>query len=41
VDMDLVKVIDDPQAVVNAIFDHYATRGFKASMTEKALELNL
>jgi uncharacterized protein (TIGR00730 family) len=41
VDMDLVKVIDDPQAVVNAIFDYYATRGFQASLTEKALELNL
>lgn len=40
-DLDLIKVLDEPQAVVNSIFDYYATRGFQASPTEKALELNL
>ena len=40
-DMDLIQIIDEPQAVVNAIFDHYATRGFEPSPAERALELNL
>ncbi len=40
-DLDLIKLIDEPQDVVDAIFDHYATRGFQPSPTEKALELNL
>ena len=40
-DMDLIQVIDEPQAVVDAIFDHYATRGFEPSPAERALELNL
>ena len=40
-DLDLFKVIDDPAQVVNAIFDHYATRGFQPSAAERALELNL
>ena len=40
-DLGLIQLIDEPQAVVDAIFDHYATRGFQPSPTEKALELNL
>jgi hypothetical protein len=40
-DLDLIKMVDDPHAVVEAIFDHYATRGFQPSPSEKALELNL
>ena len=40
-DLDLFKLIDEPQAVVDAIFDHYATRGFQPSPAEKALEMNL
>jgi len=40
-DLGLVQLIDDPQAVVNAIFDHYAMRGFELSPTERSLEMNL
>lgn len=40
-DLNLIQVIDDPQEVVDAIFDHYAARGFDLSPTEKALEMNL
>jgi uncharacterized protein (TIGR00730 family) len=40
-DLSLIQVIDDPQKVVDAIFDHYATRGFELSPTERALEMNL
>ncbi len=40
-DLGLIKVIDEPQAVVDAIFDHYSTRGFDLSPTERAMEMNL
>ncbi|MBL8512372.1 MAG: TIGR00730 family Rossman fold protein [Betaproteobacteria bacterium] len=40
-DLDLIKVIDDPQAVVDAIFDHYADRSFLPNPDEKALEMSL
>jgi uncharacterized protein (TIGR00730 family) len=40
-DMDLIKVIDQPEAVVEAIFDHYETRGFELSLEERELLLNL
>jgi hypothetical protein len=40
-DVDLFKVIDDPQGVVDAIFDHYADRSFFPSPDEKALEMSL
>ena len=40
-DMDLIKVIDDPQAVVNAIFEHYETRGFTPSPAEREKMLSL
>ena len=40
-DMDLIKVIDDPQAVVNAIFEHYETRGFTPSPSEREKMLSL
>jgi hypothetical protein len=40
-DMDLIKVIDHPEDVVNAIFDHYETRGFEPSQEERELLLNL
>ena len=36
-DMDLFKEVDEPQAVVDAIFDHYAARGFEP--TSKELEM--
>jgi len=34
-------VIDDPQKVVDAIFDHYHTRGFERSLAEREAELAL
>lgn len=40
-DMDLVKVIDDPAAVVEAIFKHYETRGFELSPAERQIQLYL
>jgi len=40
-DPDLLRVIDDPQAVVNAIFDHYHSRGFEPSPSEREAELAL
>jgi len=40
-DADLLQVIDDPQAVVDAIFDHYHTRGFEPSPAEREAEFAL
>jgi uncharacterized protein (TIGR00730 family) len=40
-DVELFKVIDDPDQVVAAIFDHYAKRGFTPSPDERALEMTL
>jgi uncharacterized protein (TIGR00730 family) len=40
-DLSLIRVVDEPEVVVQLIFDHYAKRGFEPSPTEKALELNL
>ena len=40
-DPDLMQVIDDPQAVVDAIFDHYHSRGFEPSPSEREAELAL
>lgn len=40
-DPGLLQVIDEPQAVVDAIFDHYQTRGFEPSPTERESELAL
>jgi uncharacterized protein (TIGR00730 family) len=40
-DPDLMQVLDDPQAIVNAIFDHYMTRGFELSPAEREAELAL
>lgn len=34
-DLDLFKIIDDPDDVVNAIFDHYEHRGFEPSAEEQ------
>src|SRR5512140_50071 len=38
-DPDLLQVIDDPQAVVEAIFEHYQSRGFEPSPSEREAEL--
>lgn len=40
-DLDLIQVIDDPKAVVDAIFHHYEHRGFEPSAEEQDLLLNL
>jgi uncharacterized protein (TIGR00730 family) len=40
-DIDLVKLIDDDDAVVDAIFDFYEARGFAQSATERELFLYL
>jgi len=40
-DPSLLQVIDDPQAVVDAIFDHYHSRGFERSAAEREAELAL
>jgi len=40
-DMDLIQLIDEPQAVVNAIFKHYETRGFQPSEAEREKQLYL
>ena len=40
-DPDLMQVIDDPQKVVDAIFDYYHSRGFEPSPAEREAELAL
>ena len=40
-DPNLIQVIDDPQKVVDAIFDHYHSRGFEPSPAEREAELAL
>jgi len=40
-DPNLLQVIDDAQAVVGAIFDHYQFRGFEPSPSEREAELAL
>lgn len=40
-DLHLFHVLDDPDDVVNAIFDYYANRSIKPSADEKALEMSL
>jgi len=40
-DMDLIKVIDQPEEVVSAIFDHYEKRGFEPSAREREIQLYL
>ena len=40
-DMDLIKVIDEPKQVVEAIFNHYEKRGFEPSAADREAQLNL
>ncbi|MGZ8258605.1 MAG: LOG family protein [Methylotenera sp.] len=40
-DLDLIQVIDDPAQIVEAIFKHYETRGFKLSADEERIQLYL
>ncbi len=40
-DLDLIQVIDDPKAIVDAIFKHYETKGFELSAAERKIQLYL
>ena len=40
-DPKLMQIIDDPAQIVDAIFDHYQTRGFEPSPAEREAELAL
>ena len=40
-DLDLIQLIDDPAQIVEAIFKHYETRGFKLSADEERIQLYL
>lgn len=40
-DLDLIQIIDDPALIVEAIFKHYETRGFKLSAAEEQIQLYL
>ena len=40
-DMNLIQLIDEPRAVVEAIFDYYEKRGFQPSQAEEEILLNL
>jgi len=40
-DLDLVQMIDEPKAVVDAIFRHYESRGFEPSASEREKQLSL
>src|SRR5262249_29458700 len=40
-DMDFMQIIDEPEAIVEAIFDYYETRGFQPTRAERDKMLNL
>lgn len=40
-DLDLIRVLDDPDEIVEAVFDFYQHRGFYATTEERELNLNL
>ena len=40
-DLDLMTIVNEPEKVVEAIFDHYQTRGFEPSAREREMQLNL
>ena len=40
-DLDLIQVIDDPNAIVDTIFKHYEKRNFTPSQAERETFLNL
>ena len=40
-DLDLIHIQDEPEEIVKAIFDHYATRGFEPSAKEQEILLEL
>ena len=40
-DIDLIQIIDTPQEVVDAIFNHYEKRGFIPTLAEREIQLSL
>ena len=40
-DMHLIQVIDEPEVIIEAIFKHYATRGFDITTKEREMLLTL
>ncbi|MDK2124977.1 LOG family protein [Parachitinimonas caeni] len=40
-DLDLMQVVDEPKAIVDAIFKFYETRGFALSPAEREMQLSL
>ena len=40
-DLELMQVIEEPEAIVEAIFDYYETRGFQPTLAERDKMLNL
>ena len=40
-DIDLMRIIDKPEEVVDAIFSHYETRGYMPSLAEREIQLSL
>ena len=40
-DLELIQIINEPKAVVDAIFNYYETRGFEPSELEKEIQLSL
>lgn len=40
-DLDLIQVLDEPQQIVDAIFNHYEKRTFEPSAAEREAQLNL
>ena len=40
-DIDLITIIDEPEAVVHAIFDHYEKQGFEPNAQEREIQLYL
>ena len=40
-DLDLIQLIDEPEAIVEAIFSYYETRGFELTPAEKKAQLFL
>ena len=41
IDLDLIQLIDEPEAIVEAIFSYYETRGFELTPAEKKAQLFL
>jgi len=40
-DVELMRIIDRPEEVLDAIFSHYEKRGFMPSLAEREIQFNL